>query len=231
VIGYNGANSATCYTITATATTVTGCQSSYDVSTNGTFGGAATIPFNTDVKGLISPTGDIDYYKFVITTGGTATVTLTTLPGDYDIQLLSSNGTTQLAISQNGGTTSETISRTYTAGTYYLRVYGYNGANSATVCYTLKVQLGTASREENEMTVSDKISVFPNPVSNSLTVQMNGVSGLADIRVFDIYGKMVMQQRTANFKTQLDVSKLPAGVYMIKIKDNKKEISTKIVKE
>ena len=230
VIGYNGANSTTCYTITATATTVTSCQSSYDVSTNGSASGAASIPFNMDIKGLISPSGDVDYYKFVITTGGTATVTLTTLPGDYDIQLLSSNGTTQLAISQNGGTSSETISRTYTAGTYYLRVYGYNGANSATSCYTLKVQLGTASREEN-LIVSDKISVFPNPVSGVLTVQSDGISGMAEIRIFDVYGKMVMQQRSASIKTQLDVSKLPAGVYMVKVKDDKKEISTKIVKE
>jgi hypothetical protein len=231
VFGYNGANSATCYTITATTTVVTGCASTYDVSTNGTFGGAAQIPFNTNITGLISPTGDIDYYKFVITTGGTATVTLTTLPGDYDIQLLSSNGTTQLAISQNGGTTSETISRTYTAGTYYLRVYGYNGANSATTCYTLRVALGTASREGDELIVSNKISVFPNPVSNSLIIQMDGISGMADIRLFDMYGKMVMQQRSGSAKTQLDVSKLPAGVYMVKIKDSKKEISTKIVKE
>ena len=161
VIGYNGANSATCYTITATATTVTGCPSSYDVSTNGTFGGAATIPFNTNITGLISPTGDIDYYKFVITTGGTATITLTTLPGDYDIQLLSSNGTTQLAISQNGGTTSETITRTYTAGTYYVRVYGYNGANSSTVCYTLKVPLGTASKEDQGLITTAKYLLSP----------------------------------------------------------------------
>src|SRR6185503_3122060 len=58
VIGYNGANSATCYTITATANVVTSCISAYDVSTNGTTAGAATIPFNTDIKGLISPTGD-----------------------------------------------------------------------------------------------------------------------------------------------------------------------------
>jgi hypothetical protein len=200
------------------------------VSTNGTFGGAAQIPFNTNITGLISPSGDIDYYKFVITTGGTATVTLTTLPGDYDIQLLSSNGTTQLAISQNGGTTSETISRTYTAGTYYLRVYGYNGANSATNCYTLKVQLGTAARQDH-LIVTNKVTVFPNPVSDKVTVQISDLKGVANVQVFDIYGKMVMQQTTARENTQLDVSKLPAGVYMIKIKDNKKEISTKIVKE
>ena len=41
----------------------------------------------------------------------------------------------------------ETISYTAAAGTYYAQVYGYNGANSATVCYTLKVQLGTATKE------------------------------------------------------------------------------------
>ena len=93
-----------------TAAVVT-CPGPLDVSTNGNAAGAATIPFNTDVKGLISPTNDNDYYKFVITTGGTATITLTTLPFDYDIKLYSSNGTTQLAISQSGGTTSETINQ------------------------------------------------------------------------------------------------------------------------
>ena len=62
VIGYSGANSATCYTLTTTASTVTSCQSSYDVSTNGTTSGAATIPFNTAVTGLINPRADIDDY-------------------------------------------------------------------------------------------------------------------------------------------------------------------------
>ncbi len=230
IFGYNGANSATCYTITATATPVTGCSSSYDVSTNGTFGGAATIPFNTDVKGLISPTGDVDFYKFVITTGGTATVTLTTLPGDYDLQLLSSNGTTQLALSQNGGTTSETITRTYTAGTYYLRVYGYNGANSATVCYTLRVQLGTAGRE-SDLVVGSKISVFPNPVSDKVNLKIEDLRGVANVQVFDIYGKMVMQQTTSRMNTSLNMASLSAGIYMIKVMNDGKESVLKIVKD
>ena len=232
IFGYNGANSATCYTITATTTVVTGCASTYDVSTNGTFGGAAIIPFNTNVTGLISPTGDIDYYRFDITTGGTATVTLTTLPGDYDLQLLSSNGTTQLAISQNGSTTSETISRTYTAGTYYLRVYGYNGANSATSCYTLRVALGTASRDGNEeMIVNNKISIFPNPVHNNLTIKIDNLKGMADIRLFDIYGKMVMQKSSTRNNTAMDISKLPAGIYLVKIKNGETEDTMKIVKD
>jgi hypothetical protein len=214
---------------------VSTCPGTYDVSTNGTFGGAALIPFNTDIKGLISPVNDIDFYKFVITTGGTATVTLTTLPFDYDIQLLSSNGTTQLAISQNGGTTSETITRTYTAGTYYLRVYGYNGANSATVCYTLKVQLGTASRNiEPQQFVSNDFTVSPNPAGNTTNLVFKSAEkGTAVISVTDRVGNIVLQYTITvgegDNRRQLDVSKLPDGMYFVKIQHGDKTQVAKIV--
>ncbi len=232
VYGYNGANSANCYTITANAASVaTGCANALDNATNGTATGAATIPFNTNVTGLISPSGDIDFYKFVITTGGTATITLTTLPGDYDVQLLSSNGTTQLAISQNGGTTGETISRTYTAGTYYVRVYGYNGANSSTSCYTLRVAPGTAARGADEIITSTKVSAYPNPSKNKLMLNIPDLKGQGVIRVFDVYGKIVMQQTTSKVNAEMDISRLPAGVYMIKVMRAGKENSIKIVKE
>lgn len=83
-----------------TTTTPSVCPGSLDVSTNGTSSGAATIPFNTDVYGLINPASDNDFYKFVITTGGSATITLSDLPANYDIYLYSSNGTTLLASSK-----------------------------------------------------------------------------------------------------------------------------------
>ena len=76
-----------------------------------TTAGAATIPLNTDVYGLINVRGDNDYYKFIITTGGTITISLTTLPADYQLALLNSSGTT-LQSSTNNGTTSETINAT-----------------------------------------------------------------------------------------------------------------------
>ena len=231
MIGYNGANSASCYTITATTTVITSCQSSYDVSTNGTISGAATIPFNTNITGLINPTGDNDYYKFVITTGGTATVTLTTLPADYDLTIVNCSGT-QLAISQNGSTTSESIARTYTAGTYYARAYGYNGANNATVCYTLKVQLGTASKPENLLPVGDMVKLYPNPVSNILNVSVLGdVSPTASLQITDVNGKIVMIKAFINNPQAIDISKLAKAVYLIKIINNGKEITSKFTKQ
>jgi hypothetical protein len=120
------------------------CPGAYDVSTNGTTGGAATILLNTDVYGLINVRGDNDYYKF-ISSSSTITISLTTLPADYQLALLNSSGTT-LQSSTNSSTTSETINATVTSGgTYYARVYPKsNGAFNANSCYTLRVQAGSA---------------------------------------------------------------------------------------
>lgn len=226
VIGYNGANSATCYTIKATATTVTSCQSSLDNSTNGTTAGAATIPFNTNVNGLISPSGDIDNYKFVITTGGTITITLSTLPADYDLKLLNSAGT-QVAISQNGSTTSETINYTAAAGTYYAQVYGYNNANNASTCYTLKVQLGTASRPDQMIATGDakgSVNIYPNPVQDVLHVNL-GSQQVSEIGIYSMSGKLVKSQKANAGTTSFDVSALAPGIYFVKVFNGTAQVS------
>ncbi len=234
VFGYNGANSATCYTIKATATTATGCQNALDNSTNGTTSGAAVIPFNTNVTGLISPTADIDHYRFTITTAGTITLTLSTLPADYDLKLLNSAGT-QVAISQNGSTTSETINYTAAAGTYYAQVFGYNGANNASTCYTLRVALGTATKDAVEIPLfsSKKIlDVFPNPAQNKLNINLTGYQGVSNISVLDVNGKQVANLRTSNVNSSMDISKLPAGVYMLKVYTaNGEVLNTRVVKQ
>ena len=235
VIGYSGANSATCYTIKATATVASGsCQSTYDASTNGTTSGAAVVPFNTNVNGLVSPSGDIDNYKFTITTAGTITLTLSTLPADYDLKLLNSAGT-QVGISQNGGTTSETINYTAAAGTYYAQVYGYSSANNASSCYTLKVALGTATKAVEYVNVNKSkpvVTAYPNPVQDVLNVNLAGVEGSSDIQVFDINGRQVLDKKTSQATTPLNVSTLHPGIYLIKVMNGTTVVSsTKIVKQ
>jgi hypothetical protein len=226
----SGGNSA--YATAQFTTTTTGCSNPLDNTSNGTISGAATIPFNTDVTGLISPSGDIDHYKFVITTSGSITITLGTVPADYDLKLLNSAGT-QLAISQAGGTSSETITRTLNPGTYYAQVYGYSGANSATSCYTLRVQLGTATRGA-ELVSSDaqKVVVFPNPANNILNIDLSAYKGKSEVSMFDVNGRLVLRREMSGVKTPLDIAALPAGVYILRIKNGVKEVSvTKIVKQ
>lgn len=202
------------------------CPGIYDVSTNGTRSGAATIPFNTDIKGLINVGSDNDYYKFVITTGGTISITLTTLPANYHLALQNSSGSV-LQSSTNSGTTSETINRTVSAGTYYARVYPRNSSTfNATSCYTLRVQTGTASKyvsAENSVAMDDKaFAVYPNPARNFANLAFTAAAGgHAAISVINQSGSVVFSQSVmvnagANNR-KLDIGNLANGIYFVKI--------------
>ena len=226
-------------------TTALSCASTLDNGTNNTSAGAAVIPFNTNVTGLINVGSDVDLYRFTITTRGTITMTLTTLPANYHLRLISANGTTVVATSSNAGTTNETISRTVTAGVYYARVYpGNTSTFNATRCYTLRVALG-ALRENTDDAVIEMNSKFPsqlqhennaaavaypNPVNNMLTISLptNG----NDIALFNIRGEQVMKTRAAPAISQLDVSKLASGLYLVKIsKDGRIVSQLKVIKQ
>jgi hypothetical protein len=219
------------------------CPGPYDVSTNGTMSGAALINLNTDVKGTIAPANDIDYYKFSISSSGTFTVWLTTLPGNYDLVVLNGSGT-QLGISKNKGSKNESVSISGNPGTYYAKVYPTGNANSATSCYTLKVQTVTATRAittaANVTTnaaiedVSSKfgINIFPNPADDQLNVSVEGVDNRSEIKVYNLMGKLVMQQQgNGDSITQLNISKLSAGFYLVNVSDGKVTRSAKFVKQ
>jgi Metallo-peptidase family M12B Reprolysin-like/Secretion system C-terminal sorting domain/Bacterial pre-peptidase C-terminal domain/Fibronectin type III domain len=201
------------------------CPGSYDVGTNGTASGAALIDLNTDVYGTIGARGDNDYYKFIITNGGTITISLTNLPADYQLSLLSSNGTSILQSSTNSGTTNEIINATVSGNsTYYVRVYPKNnGAFNATNCYTLRVQAGTASRMSVEnVYLNNQLRVLPNPASSKANLSFTAVSaGSANVSVINQTGSVVLVKTVSvsagDNSRQLDVSALANGVYFVKI--------------
>jgi hypothetical protein len=233
VFGYSGAFSATCYTITATATTVTSCQNSKDTSTNNATTGAAVIPFNTNITGLINVGSDVDHYKFTITTGGTITLSLTTLPANYNLRLVNSAGTV-LNTSANSSTTSESISASVTAGIYYARVYpSTTSIFNATSCYTLKVTLGTATKlNEYVFGNNSSLEVYPNPVQQVLNFKQTG--GIIQAFIYDVNGVQLMSKKIGGYSTtnSLDVYQLPKGIYIIKTINRDATISrTKFVKE
>jgi hypothetical protein len=106
---------------------------------NNSLAAAVVITPPTAINALIASASDQDFYKFT-TTGGTVNLYLSNVAGDYDLYLLSSTGT-QLAASELGGTSSESINYTAAAGTYVIKVIGYNGAFSAFQCYALNLSV------------------------------------------------------------------------------------------
>ncbi|MDB9387068.1 S8 family serine peptidase [Microcystis aeruginosa] len=80
----------------------------------------------TSYTDWVGSTDTNDYYRFSLANSGNFNLGLTGMTADADVLLLNSSGSL-IASSTNGGTTSESITRQLSAGTYYIRVYPYSG--------------------------------------------------------------------------------------------------------
>lgn len=72
--------------------------------------------------------------------------------------------------------------------------------------------------EENIPSLSNTISLYPNPAQNFITVDLSGIAG-TQITVFNIQGKLVKTiESSMNLAQQkIDIADLPAGVYIMNI--------------
>jgi hypothetical protein len=229
-------------TFTTAATT---CTDPYESNNSRTT--ARAIPVNTDIRARIGTSTDRDWFSFSTVSGSTnLRAVLDQLPLDYDLRLYNSAGT-QLAVSQNGGTASETITRnTTTAASYFVRVEGYNGAFSTTSCYRLRLNtsgtpfrgsvedetIGNVNMEKIEGLQA--INLFPNPAGEQLNINFF-VTDEAPVnaQVIDMIGKTVMNQvltTTEGFnQTQLSLENLQNGIYFVRMQHGEQVIVKKFV--
>lgn len=153
---------------------------------NNTLTGAATIGAslgvniqNISIAGLIEQATDKDYFSLSLNTSGLLTLDLTTLPADYDLELLNASGNLLLPISNNGGTNAEQVVYPYpgtSPTTVYAKVSGKNGAFDPCSNYTLTANWfpgnGCQDTYEPNPTASQAANPFPvffqTPITPSL---------------------------------------------------------------
>jgi len=61
-----------------------------------------------------------------------------------------------------------------------------------------------------------KLAVYPNPVKSKINI--NGIkleNGKALLRLFDLYGKLILEKNIATANPEVDVQYLPAGMYLL----------------
>jgi hypothetical protein len=75
------------------------------------------------------------------------------------------------------------------------------------------------------------ISVYPNPTFNSITIKLNNSSVIGEAKIFNSIGALVKIVRMDSDEKTVDVSELPAGVYIISMDDAKKPLFTRFVKK
>ena len=180
----------------------------------------------------------MDWFKFTTTTtvGTRVKVDLTNLPADYDVVLYKSNASTKLATGANGGTTSESVKyNTTSTGTYYVKVYGYNGATSSTSCYSLKISTSKTNFRTIEGDNADEITdrliaepvlkLYPNPASSKLNVEyLSSTTGAVKLSVYNLSGQRVMATETEATEgmniQSINTDVLRNGVYIFEVYNN-----------
>jgi hypothetical protein len=103
---------------------------------------ATVLNFGQTAEGRISSSTDVDWFKIQVSAPGILNFNLGIPPGvDYDIELYGGANPVFLAGSYNGLGLGESLTyHAATAGSYYVRIYGYpfgSGSFSATFAYAL----------------------------------------------------------------------------------------------
>jgi hypothetical protein len=98
-----------------------------------------TQVLGTPVVGDIAPAGDVDWYRFELTTTLRVRVRLADLPADYDLYVFDRSGQFRWASTWGRLLPEEVVVRV-PAGVYYVRLEGYAGAWSGATPYRLLVE-------------------------------------------------------------------------------------------
>jgi hypothetical protein len=75
------------------------------------------------------------------------------------------------------------------------------------------------------------INLFPNPATDQLNVFVEGVDKKTEIKVYNVVGKLVIQQGSGSPLTQLSIANLSPGFYLVHVNDGKETRSAKFVKK
>jgi hypothetical protein len=87
--------------------------------------------------------------------------------------------------------------------------------------------LGTSVGINNRIS-STETNLFPNPAENYFTIESLQKS---TINILNMQGQTILQQQIQQGKTDIDISRLAKGVYVLRLRCNEKTEVTKIVKE
>jgi len=89
------------------------------------------------------------------------------------------------------------------------------------------------SAEESEATgLSSDVNLYPNPVSNVLTLELNNdLAEGALIELFDNTGRLLESKKVKGSVQTLDMTSFKSGLYLIKVSNSSESIVKHIVKQ
>jgi hypothetical protein len=75
------------------------------------------------------------------------------------------------------------------------------------------------------------LQIFPNPSSSFITVSLKVNYSGSTLSIFNLNGQEILRQTIFETKTQIDISHLPSGIYIVRVMNEREVKVGKIVKE
>ncbi|MDP1623290.1 MAG: FISUMP domain-containing protein [Bacteroidales bacterium] len=202
------------------------CPSGWRVPTDPEWSAAETYLGGTMIAGgKMKEAGTLHWHS--PNTGATNSSGFTGLPGGMR-DPISNNFN---SVGENGfWWTSSAYPGVMAWSTYMWYLFAGVDHNPGTKRYGFSVRcmkdLATGSGNDNH---PGKIKTYPNPSINRITVESAEYQGSL-LLVYNISGEIVMQKALTEITTNLDISSLPNGIYLIKITGGWGTIQQKLIK-
>ena len=155
--------------------------------------------------------------------GAPATATWDTIPG---LNIPSPNGTASSGWQHSGNGNLSA----YTGDSVCIAFHYTSTTGAAATYYVDSIQITGTPLGIKNINTAEKVSVYPNPVSNYLII--NNMTGVNAIKISDILGETVQNLNVSGSKANINVSNLSKGIYFISLMNDKSILETKkFVKE
>ena len=115
--------------------------------------------------------------------------------------------------------------------TFYTAVNAGNGNGGA---FDGSDQTVTGSTSVSSLSISEAkrldFDMYPNPASESLTIQLSSGSDKATVQFYDNIGRLALTETVTNSNNKIDVNGLSSGIYILKVLSGDKIGSQKFIK-
>lgn len=129
----------------------------------------------------------------------------------------------------SGALQNDSLLKALGAGTYILKAVATNEmkvkTESSIIVEVKPVETGVLSQN-----IKKQISVFPNPTTGSLTIQMNKDYHSALLNIYNNMGALVLKTTLENANSTVSIADFPAGIYLLEIIEDDNVFTSKIIK-
>ena len=182
-----------------------------------------TVNYSTSANEILTACDSLEWHGTTYTESTDSPTFVTTNDAGCDSTVtlhLTINYSSRTSIFDTANNSYDWNGETYTeSGEYVFEGQTEAGCDSIVVLQLTITNVGIA-----DVTDLDGIAIYPNPTTGKLTI---GADGVLKVEVYDYSGRLVGTYVNTN---QLDISKLPAGTYALRISLQKGNTVRRVIK-